>query len=679
MRHLSLRARLTLMLGLLCCVSLAATLFLAVILPSRLNTLTNSFAVARGNDIGVQLATSLSPYMASADDANVAAVLKNLSQISGVHYAVILRPDGKVLTRWHGERVPLAALEQQSHAGADLIDGKLQVVQDIEWDGRLVGSLVMAVDISAVQEHVDALCLQALLVAIVFFPVCIGLILYTIAIFARPIGQLSAMTARIVQTGDLTRTVEMLRSDELGILATSVGAIIEQQRTILARINGLIVGITAVAERVFVAGHGVSTGATHIQARVTDTAAAARDMLTVIEVIGRDVASLADTSNKSAVSLGQMTTSNAAMASVMETMTNSTRSTGDAIEGMARSITEIAHNIERLNDTILQTTSSVGAMTQNIEDVERTIRETARLSERVSTDAEVGVIALQKTLEGIDNIKHASQSAADVIAHLGLRIDEIGAILRVIDEVAAQTKLLSLNAAIIASQAGEHGRGFSVVADQIKQLAQRTGASTREIAGLIQSVQEESRNAVSAMALGVTSVDTGVLLGHEAADALEKIRQSAGASTAMIHKIATAAIDQARGSKEISQSIGRIGQTVAQISSYSQQQAHGTEQITSSSKNMQALTEQIRQATVEQSKNADQIVNAMQNINGMLSRLGAAQRTQAQSASRVQTSVEEIRSISMTQSTSVAELEAAIGSLSEEAKGLAVEVRRYKL
>src|SRR5690606_30814219 len=124
--------------------------------------------------------------------------------------------------------------------------------------------------------------------------------------------------------------------------------------------------------------------------------------------------------------------------------------------------------------------------------VETNASETARLSEQVSTDAATGMLALQKTLAGIDKIKDSSRTAADVIESLGRRIASIGNVLNVIDDVAEQTNLLALNAAIIAAQAGEHGKGFAVVAEEIKDLAERTGASTKEIVELIRGVQDES-------------------------------------------------------------------------------------------------------------------------------------------------------------------------------------------
>ena len=117
----------------------------------------------------------------------------------------------------------------------------------------------------------------------------------------------------------------------------------------------------------------------------------------------------------------------------------------------------------------------------------------ARLAEKVSREAsERGMTAIREAIKGMQNIRQAVEATADVVNRLGKRSQEIGQILKVIDEVTDQTSLLALNAAILAAQAGEHGKGFAVVADEIKDLADRTAASTQEITGLISAVREET-------------------------------------------------------------------------------------------------------------------------------------------------------------------------------------------
>ena len=191
----------------------------------------------------------------------------------------------------------------------------------------------------------------------------------------------------------------------------------------------------------------------------------------------------------------------------MANLANSVRETVSSIEEMTYSIKEVARNVDALSLTAEETSSSMNQMDVSIDQVQSNANETARLSEEVASDAEKGADAIHKTIDEINRIKETSSEAVAVIGNLGSRIEAIGDILNVIDEVAEQTNLLALNAAIIAAQAGEHGKGFAVVADEIKDLAERAGASTKEIAELIKTIQEESKKGIAAVQLGANTVD----------------------------------------------------------------------------------------------------------------------------------------------------------------------------
>jgi methyl-accepting chemotaxis protein len=374
-----------------------------------------------------------------------------------------------------------------------------------------------------------------------------------------------------------------------------------------------------------------------------DTSAAMAQMAATVRTIASSVESLASSAEESGSSILEMSAINDEMAENIGELAAAIEQTAASIEEMIYSIKEVAKNIEDLALAAEQTSTSMNEMEASINHVEENATATARLSEDVIRDAARGADAVKRTLLGIDEIRASSRAASDVIRALGERIGAIGNILNVIDDVAEQTNLLALNAAIIAAQAGEHGRGFAVVADEIKDLAERTGASTKEIADLIRAVQEQSKNAIIAIARGETSVEAGVQLSQAAEGALSEIVGSAGKATEMVKAIAMATVEQSKGSKVVADAVDRIARTVQQVAAATAEQARGSEQIMRSTERMKTLSSHVELSSEEQSKGSKQIAGAIEHINEMVRQLHQAQQEQSRGSVQLLAAVEQLR------------------------------------
>ncbi len=367
---------------------------------------------------------------------------------------------------------------------------------------------------------------------------------------------------------------------------------------------------------------------------------------TVVEVSGsaqdlaRHVDALAATAEASASSIVQMTVTNDEVAASVGDLAASVRDTASSIEEMAYSIKEVAKNVDALSLTAEETSSSMNEMDVSIDQVQSNANETARLSEEVAQDAERGAEAILKTIGEIYRIKESTQEAVAVISNLGSRIEAIGQILNVIDDVAEQTNLLALNAAIIAAQAGEHGKGFAVVADEIKDLAERAGASTKEIAELTKTIQSESKNAIVAVERGAKNVDRGVEVSNEAEHALKKILESSQKSTNMVRAIARATVEQAKGSRQVTDAIGRIAETVQQIAAATAEQARGSELIMRSVERMRAITQQVERSSQDQARGGRDVTASMESITSLLGQLSQAHRALSRSGESLVASAE---------------------------------------
>jgi methyl-accepting chemotaxis protein len=360
-----------------------------------------------------------------------------------------------------------------------------------------------------------------------------------------------------------------------------------------------------------------------------------REMTTALANIAQSIESLAGSAEESSSSILEMTATNDETAENVGELASSVRETVSSIEEMAYSIREVAKNVDALSLTAEETSSSMNEMDVSIDQVQSNANETARLSEEVATDAERGAEAILKTIGEIYRIKESSQEAVAVISNLGFRIEAIGQILAVIDDVAEQTNLLALNAAIIAAQAGEHGKGFAVVADEIKDLAERAGGSTKEIAELIKTIQSESKNAIAAVERGAHNVDRGVEVSNEAERALKKILESSQKSTNMVRAIARATVEQAKGSKQVTDAIGRIAETVQQIAAATAEQARGSELIMKSAEKMRTITQHVERSSQEQARGGRQITTAIEQISNMVNNLNSSQRTQMRGGEQI--------------------------------------------
>jgi methyl-accepting chemotaxis protein len=394
-----------------------------------------------------------------------------------------------------------------------------------------------------------------------------------------------------------------------------------------------------------------------------DTTRLIKDLTSAVREIAQHVEALASSAEESSSSILEMTATNDEVAENVGELAGSVRETVSSIEEMAYSIKEVAKNVDALSLTAEETSSSMNEMDVSIDQVQSNANETARLSEEVALDAEKGAEAILKTISEIYRIKESSQEAVSVIANLGSRIEAIGQIVNVIDDVAEQTNLLALNAAIIAAQAGEQGKGFAVVADEIKDLAERAGASTREITDLIKTIQAESKNAIHAVERGAENVDRGVEVSNEAERALKKILESSQKSTNMVRAIARATVEQAKGSKQVTDAIGRIAETVQQIAAATAQQARGSELIMKSAEKMRVITQHVERSSQEQARGGRQITSAIESISGMVNQLNVSHRTQTRGGEQLLTAAGRIEANARDQETSLRQLTAALERL----------------
>lgn len=225
-------------------------------------------------------------------------------------------------------------------------------------------------------------------------------------------------------------------------------------------------------------------------------------------------------------------------------MTSDAARAAQASQHQADSASSVAAAMEEMSASIEQ----IGDNTRTAEDISRQSGEQSREGGQIVHDA----------ANEMQSIAQMVNQSASVIRELQGHSQEITSIVTVIREIAEQTNLLALNAAIEAARAGEQGRGFAVVADEVRKLAERTASSTQEITGMVEKIQHGAQQAVTSMESGVDRVAEGVQLAHRAGDSITQIQQSADRVVAAVRDIAHALHEQSAAAQETTQNVERI-------------------------------------------------------------------------------------------------------------------------
>jgi len=219
-----------------------------------------------------------------------------------------------------------------------------------------------------------------------------------------------------------------------------------------------------------------------------------------------------------------------------------------------------------------QMTVSIGQVADNGHEAERISKESGELS-RQST------AVIQQSVGQMHSIADSVKESAAVIAALSAQSDQISAIIRTIKDIADQTNLLALNAAIEAARAGEQGRGFAVVADEVRRLAERTTASAQSVTDTIAQIQANTQNAVASMEQGVAKVDAGVALGNQASLAISQVQEGSERVLTVVNDIAAALSEQGAASTDIARNVEKIAQMSEDNGHLAQSAAAATQRL----------------------------------------------------------------------------------------------------
>lgn len=648
---------------------------------------------AQGQSIADSIESTAGYYVIFGLTDDLKSIIKDLANNESVEYADFVSAEGNVLAATSAARIPETfrtvrpAKTAARHATVKSGGQTLQLFIRPFYETRAEASsptatprgyFRIAVNQRAAQHAVRQLTYYN--AVILGLALVVGFLLATAAarLIVRPVATLVDSATKIAN-GDLTGRTDVKSSDELGSLGKAFNQMAVTLQKTIARIAGSQSQLSNVVETVGSRSR-IVTESVDRQRGILDEAYLSIDTLNSgIQKISENVESLSASSEETSSSMLQMVASMEEVSRHTDSLFESVEETSSASNQMVTSINEVDQNMDFLQNFVTETSTSMVEMSTSISQVEGNAARSYDLALAVADAAESGMAAVRQTIEGMEQIRQAVLESDHVVTKLGERSAEIGKILNVIDDVAEQTNLLALNAAILAAQAGEQGKGFSVVAAEIRDLSERTATSTKEIGTLIRAVQEEVANALKAMSRGSNIVEKGVDLSHEAGKALNNILESATKSSSMVKEIASATKEQAKGSENVARSIERVQEMVRQINSATSQQATGSNHILKAVETMREVAKYVRQATIEQKSGSVMISKAAERMIEMIHEIFEVAANQSSESEKIVKTMEQVREIAEVNRRSAGEMNESVGLLADAIRGLDEEVKKFRV
>jgi len=422
--------------------------------------------------------------------------------------------------------------------------------------------------------------------------------------FAKVVAAMRENQFRIIKSLQVKEDLSAINSESNDLKAfdnytTFIIDTIENRRK---ERHQLLSQIVEIEEQLKSIAHNLMSGDDREVAQVKDAVAAMEAMNSAFTTVIDEIDELSCRTEDRASISAQMSATTDAIAENINQYSAFVIENSSSVEEMARAIKETADNIRGLASSTEQTVSAITQISTSQNNVRENAEHGATASGNVRNQAQQGLISMAATMRSIQEIVKSNDESFESINRLSRHSARVGEFLNVIQEVVEQTNLLSLNASIIAAQAGERGKAFAVVAEEVRSLAHRTSASTKEIEELVRNIQKETAAVQRSVSQGKDKAKEGVKISQLANAALTTIEQSAEEASQMVAQIALETNEQTTGIQSISEESEKNLERVRQITLATEHQQEGTKLIVNNLEHMRELAHRVNSSAQEQAK-----------------------------------------------------------------------------
>ncbi|MGE5593961.1 MAG: methyl-accepting chemotaxis protein [Betaproteobacteria bacterium] len=404
-----------------------------------------------------------------------------------------------------------------------------------------------------------------------------------------PIQKLVRATNKAAQ-GDLSEELQAHSTDEIGMLTKAFASMLGSLKSLIGEVTASAQAVAATSEE--------------LSASAEESAKAVQQISDTVQQVAAGTQDQSSRTSDVATSVGQVDQAIIQVAKGAESQVKSVHEASTVVSDMKKSLGETMQALETVGES----------------------------SQRSAESAARGGESVRNVIASMGRIAGTTRTVAERIAELDKHSQEIGRILEVIDDIAEQTNLLALNAAIEAARAGEHGRGFAVVADEVRKLAERSSSETKAIAELVGRVRQATEKAVSAIDSGLKEVEAGSALSEEAGKALAQISSDAEEGGSLIARL----IESARALAEAS---SRVEKTIDDIVSVAEENTAATEEMAASAEEVKKAVDAIASVSEETAASVEEVSASAEQVSASIQEMAASAQSLADMAQKLRDAI----------------------------------------